>query len=92
MTPIFSITNYTIEEPKKAYPMYFYVESASYNIPYVFGEIHSSIITDGAGTCDGVICLLCPLNNKGCNSVAEILSIVDHYLPDAKTLHPEFFV
>ena len=92
MKPIFSITDYTIEEPKKPYPMYFYVESDPYNFPRISGELHFSIIADGVGTCSGVICSACPLNNKGCNSVAEILSIVDHYLPDAKTLHPEFFV
>ena len=92
MTPIFSITDYAIEEPKKPYPIHFYVESESNRLPYAFGEIHFSIIRDGVGTCDGVDCSICPLNNKGCHSIAKILSIVNHYLPDAKTLHPEFFV
>ena len=92
MKPIFSIIDYTIEEPKKPYPMYFYAESDHYNFPCIHGELHLSIVTGGVGTCSGVICSACPLNNKGCNSAAEILSIIDHYLPDAKTLHPEFFV
>ena len=92
MTPIFSITHYTTEEPKKQYPMHFYVESDSYNIPDISCELHFSIIADGVGACNGIACSKCPFNDKGCSSVAEILSIVDNYLPDAKTLHPEFFV
>ena len=92
MKPIFSITDYTIEEHKKAYPMYFYTESNAIKLPVVFGELHFSIVANNAGTCSGVDCSTCPLNNKGCNSIAEILSIINHYLPDAKTLHPEFFV
>ena len=92
MKPIFSITNYTIEEPKKPYPMHFYVESDSYNIPDIFGELHFSIIADRVGTCNGIGCARCPFNYKSCNSVAEILSIVDHYLPNAKILYPEFFI
>ena len=54
MTPIFSITDYAIEEPKK--------------------------------------CSACPLNDNSCNTIAEILHVIDHYLPNAKTLYPEFFV
>ena len=92
MTPIFSITNYAIEEPKKAYPMYFHAESDYYNIPGISGELHFSIIADRVGTCSGVICSACPLNEYGCNTLAGILHVIDHYLPDAKTLHPEFFV
>ena len=92
MTPIFSITNYTIEEPKKPYPMHFYVESDSYNIPGISGELHRSIVTGVAGTCSGVICSACPLNEESCNSIDEILSVIDHYLPNAKTLYPEFFI
>lgn len=92
MKPIFSITDYIIEEPKKPYPMHFYVESDSYNFPCILGELHLSVVTDGAGTCSGVICSACPLNENGCNTIAEILHVIDHYLPNAKTLYPEFFV
>ena len=92
MKPIFSITNYTIEKPKNPYPMHFYAESDSYNFPRIRGELHLSLVTGGAGTCSGVICSACPLNDESCNSIAEILSVIDHYLPNAKTLHPEFFV
>ena len=92
MKPIFSITDYTIEEPKKPYPMHFYVESDSYNIPGISGELHLSIVTGVAGTCSGVICSACPLNEESCNSIDEILSVIDHYLPNAKTLYPEFFI
>lgn len=92
MKPIFSITDYTIEKPKKPYPMHFYAESDSYNFPHIHGELHLSIVTGKAGTCSGVICSACPLNDESCNSIAEILSVIDHYLPNAKTLYPEFFV
>lgn len=91
MKPIFSITDYTIEEPKKPYPIHFYVESDSYSFPRIHGELHLSIVS-GAGTCSGVICSACPLNEESCNSIAEILSVIDHYLPNAKTLYPEFFI
>lgn len=92
MKPIFSITDYTIEEPKKPYPMHFYVESDSYSFPRIHGELHLSIVTGVAGTCSGVICSACPLNAESCNSIAKILSVIDHYLPNAKTLYPEFFI
>ena len=92
MKPIFSITDYTIEKPKKPYPMHFYAESDPYNIPRIHGELHLSIVTGEAGTCSGVTCSTCPFNDKSCNSIAEILSVIDHYLPNAKTLYPEFFV
>ena len=92
MTPIFSITDYAIEEPKKPYPIHFYVESDYYNFPRIPGELHFSIIADRVGTCNCIVCSKCPFSNKGCSSVAKILSVVDHYLPDAKPLHPEFFV
>ena len=92
MKPIFSITDYTVEEPKKPYPMHFYAESASYNFPRIHGELHLSIVTGGAGTCSGVICSACPLSEENCSSIAEILSVIDHYLPNAKTLYPEFFI
>ena len=92
MKPIFSITDYTIEEPKKPYPMHFYVESDDYSFPRIHGELHLSIVTGKAGTCSGVICSACPLNEESCSSIAEILSVIDHYLPNAKTLYPEFFV
>ena len=92
MKPIFSITDYIIEEPKKPYPMHFYVESDPYNFPRTHGELHLSIVTNGAGTCSGVICSACPLNENSCSTIAGILSIVDHYLPNAKILYPEFFV
>ena len=92
MKPIFSITDYIIEEPKKPYPMHFYVESDSYNFPRIRGELHLSIVTGGAGTCSGVICSACPLNDTGCNTIAEILYVINHYLPNAKTLYPEFFI
>ena len=42
MKPIFSITDYTIEEPKKPYPMHFYAESDSYRFPRIHGELHLS--------------------------------------------------
>ena len=92
MKPIFSITDYTIEEPKKPYPMHFYAESDDNDFPRIHGELHLSIVTGGAGTCSGVICSACPLNEESCSSIAEILSVIDHYLPNAKTLYPEFFV
>ena len=92
MKPIFSIIDYTIEEPKKPYPMHFYTESVFYSFPRILGELHLSIVTGGAGTCSGVICSACPLNEESCNTIAEILHVIDHYLPNAKTLHPEFFV
>ena len=92
MTPIFSIIDYTIEEPKKPYPMHFYTESVSYSFPRIHGELHLSIVTGEVGTCSGVICSACPLNEKGCNTIAEILHVIDHYLPNVKTLYPEFFV
>ena len=94
MKPIFSITDYIIEEPKKPYPMHFYVESDFYNFPRIHGELHLSIVTGKAGTCSGVICSACPLkwSEEGCNTIAEILHVIDHYLPNAKTLYPEFFV
>ena len=92
MKPIFSITDYTIEEPKKPYPMHFYAESDSYNIPDIPGELHFSIIADRVGTCNSIICSACPLSDEGCNSITEILSVIDHYLPNAKILYPEFFV
>ena len=92
MKPIFSITDYTIEEPKKPYPMHFYAESDSYSFPRIHNELHLSIVIGGAGTCSGVICSACPLNAESCNSITEILSVIDHYLPNAKILYPEFFV
>ena len=92
MKPIFSITDYITEESKKPYPMHFYVESDSYSFPRIPGELHLSIVTGVAGTCSGVICSACPLNEEGCNSIDEILSVIDHYLPNAKTLYPEFFI
>lgn len=92
MKPIFSITDYIIEEPKKPYPIHFYVESDSYSFPRIHSELHISIVTGGAGTCSGVICSACPFNEKGCSSIAELLSVIDHYLPNAKTLYPEFFI
>ena len=92
MKPIFSITDYTIEEPKKPYPMHFYTESDSYNFPRIHDELHLSIVTGGVGTCSGVICSACPLNEKRCNTIAEILHVIAHYLPNVKTLYPEFFV
>ena len=92
MKPIFSITDYTIEEPKKPYPIHFYVESDSYSFPRIHGELHLSIVAGGPGTCSGVICSACPLNEENCSSIAEILSVIDHYLPNAKTLYPEFFI
>ena len=92
MKPIFSIIDYTTEEPKKPYPMHFYTESVSDSFPRIHGELHPSIVTGGIGTCNGVICSACPLNEENCNSIDEILSVIDHYLPNAKTLYPEFFV
>ena len=98
MKPIFSITDYTIEKPKKPYPMHFYAESDGYSFPRIHGELHLSIVTGGAGTCSGVSCSACPLNadddyiEESCNSIAKILSVIDHYLPNAKTLYPEFFI
>ena len=92
MKPIFSITDYVIEEPKKPYPMHFYIESDSYNFPSIHGELHLSIVTGKAGTCSGVICSACPLKENSCNTLAGILHVIDHYLPNAKTLYPEFFV
>ena len=92
MKPIFSITNYTIEEPKKPYAMHFYAESDSYNFPRILGELHFSIIADGVGTCNGIVCSKCPFNDKGCRAVTKILSVIDHYLPNAKTVYPELFI
>lgn len=92
MKPIFSITDYTIEEPKKPYPMHFYVESDPYSFPSIRGELHRSIVTDGVGTCYGMVCSKCPFNEESCDSTAEILSVIDHYSPNAKTLYPEFFI
>ena len=92
MKPIFSITDYTIEEPKKPYPMHFYVESDSYRFPRIHGVLHLSVVTGVAGTCSGIVCSACPLNEERCNSLAEILSVIDHYLPNAKILYPEFFI
>ena len=92
MKPIFSITDYTIEEPKKPYPMHFYAESDDDNFPRIHGELHLSIVTGGAGTCSGVICSACPLNEESCSLIAEVLSVINHYLPNAKILHPEFFI
>ena len=92
MTPIFSITDYTVKGSKKPYPMHFYVESDSYNFPHIPGELHLSIVTGEAGTCNGVICSACPFNNESCDSIDEILSVIDRYLPNAKTLYPEFFI
>ena len=92
MTPIFSIIDYTIEKPKNPYPMHFYAESDPYIFPRIHGELHFSIVTGGAGTCSGISCSACPLNAENCNSIAEILSVIDHYLPNAKTRYPEFFV
>ena len=66
--------------------------SVFYSFPRIHDELHLSIAAGGAGTCSGVICSACPLNEKGCNTIAEILHVIDHYLPNAKTLYPEFFV
>ena len=92
MKPIFSIIDYTIEEPKKPHPMYFYVESDPYNIPGISGELHFSIVADGVGTCNSIVCSKCPFNDKGCRAVTKIFPLINHYLPNAKILHPEFFV